>query len=111
MFAKVIDKIVADYGDTEVRRKLLGADVKLTHGLARYVLRMSPEEQKAAVRDLIDTGELPRAKKKERSAAPPAEASGPGPRRPPQNQRGRSCPRGAGADGPTPRQGSEREVV
>src|SRR5262249_18431415 len=42
---------------------------------------------------------------------PPAEASGPGPRHPPQGQRGRTRPRGPGADGPPSRQGSEREVV
>ena len=69
VFAKVIDKIVADYGDPEVRRKLLGADMKLTHGLARHLLRMPPEKRKVALQQLIDTGEFLRAKKKERSAA------------------------------------------
>jgi hypothetical protein len=69
VFAKVIDKIVADYGDPEAKRKLLGADVKLTYGLARQLLKMPPDERKAAVQQLIELGELPRAKKKERSAA------------------------------------------
>jgi hypothetical protein len=63
VFAQVIDKIVADYGDPEVRRKLLGADVKLTHGLARLLLKKQPEERKAAVERLIEKGEFPRVKK------------------------------------------------
>jgi len=69
VFAHVIDKLVTEYGDPEARCKLLGADVKLTHGLARQLLKMPPEERKAAVKQLIEQGELPRAKKKERSAA------------------------------------------
>src|SRR5262249_4834079 len=69
VFAKVIDKIVDDYCDPEAKRKLLGADVNLTHGLARLLLKMPPEERKSAVQQLIDSGELPRAKEKERSAA------------------------------------------
>lgn len=69
IFAHIIDKIVAEHGDPEAKRKLLGADVKLTHGLARQLWKMPPEERKAAVQQLIDMGELPRAKKKERSAA------------------------------------------
>jgi hypothetical protein len=34
VFAKVINKIVEEYGDPDVKRKLLGADVKLTQGTA-----------------------------------------------------------------------------
>ncbi len=63
VFAKVIDKIVEDHGDPEIKRKLLGADVKLTHGLARLLLKMSVEERKAAVDQLVENGEMPRAKK------------------------------------------------
>ena len=70
IFAQIIDKMVAEYGDPEVKRNLLGADVKLTHGLARLVLKMPPEERKAAVKQLVELGELPRAKKEGRSSAP-----------------------------------------
>ena len=63
VFAQVIDKIVADYGDPEVKRKLLGADVRLTQGLARWLLKKPPEERKAAVEQLIEQGEFPRVKK------------------------------------------------
>jgi hypothetical protein len=69
VFAQVIDRIVAEYGDPEAKRKLLGADVRLTHGLARQLLKMPPEQRKAVVRQLVETGEYPRAKKKERPAA------------------------------------------
>src|SRR5262249_36945934 len=68
VFAKVIDKITAEYGDPEVKRHLLGADVKLTQGLARLLLRKPPEERKALVRQLVEQGELPRVKKEGRSA-------------------------------------------
>ena len=71
VFAHIIDKLVAEYGDPEARRKLLGADVKLTHGLARYVLRMSPEKRKAAVQQLMERGELLRVKKKRSRAHQP----------------------------------------
>ncbi len=63
VFAQVIDKIVAEYGDPEVRRKLLGADVKLTQGLARWLLKKPSEDRKAAVEQLIEQGEFPRVKK------------------------------------------------
>jgi hypothetical protein len=63
VFAKVIDKIVEDYGEPEVKRNLLGADVRLTQGTARVLLRMPEEERKKAVDQLIEKGELPRAKK------------------------------------------------
>jgi hypothetical protein len=63
VFAQIIDRIVDEYGDPEIRRKLLGADVKLTHGLARQLLKMPAEERKAAVDQLVEEGELPRARK------------------------------------------------
>src|SRR5262249_27110580 len=75
VFAKVIDKIVTDYGDPEARRKLLGADVRLTYGLARQLLRMPPEERKAAVQQLIEQGELPRVKKKRSAAHQPRQVA------------------------------------
>ena len=40
---------LADYGDPEVKRRLLGADVKLTQGTARVLYRMSPADRKKAV--------------------------------------------------------------
>lgn len=63
VFAQVIDKIVADHGDPDVKRKLLGADVKLTQGLARLLFKMPSEERRAAVEKLIEQGEMPRARK------------------------------------------------
>lgn len=62
-FAKVIDKIVGEYGDPEVKRKLLGADVRLTQGTTRALLKMPAKERKAAVDELVEKGELPRVKK------------------------------------------------
>ena len=62
-FAQVIDKIVEGYGDLEIKRQLLGADVKLTQGAARALLRMPARERKAAVDQLVEKGELPRARK------------------------------------------------
>jgi hypothetical protein len=70
VFAQVIDKIVADHGDPEVRRKLLGADVKLTQGTARVLLKMQAGERKKAVDELIEKGELPRTKKGSTAASP-----------------------------------------
>jgi hypothetical protein len=75
IFAKVIDKIVEEYGDPEVKRKLLGADVKLTHGTARVLLRMPAKERKAAVDELVEKGELPRAKKGVSAGRRPKEAA------------------------------------
>jgi hypothetical protein len=69
IFAQVIDKIVSEYGDPEIKRRLLGADVRLTQGLARVILKMPAKERKAAVEELIEKGELPRANK--RSAPKP----------------------------------------
>jgi hypothetical protein len=63
VFAKVIDKIVEEYGNREIKRKLLGADVRLTHGMARVLLKLPAKERKAAVDELVEKGELPRAKK------------------------------------------------
>ena len=62
-FALAVDRIVDDYGDPEVRRKLLGADVKLTRVEARALLKIPAGERKAAVDQLIEDGELPREKK------------------------------------------------
>jgi hypothetical protein len=69
VFAKVIDRMVAEYGDPDIKRKLLGADVRLTHGLARFLLKMPAGERKAAVEKLIEQGEWPRSKKEGRPAA------------------------------------------
>ena len=63
VFAQVIDKIVEEHGDPEIKRKLLGADVKLTQGTARVLLRMPAKDRKVAVEELVEKGELPRAKK------------------------------------------------
>jgi hypothetical protein len=69
-FALAVDQIVADYGDPEVKRKLLGADVRLTRVEARALLKMPAEERKAAVDRLIEEGELPRPKKEAASRRP-----------------------------------------
>jgi hypothetical protein len=74
-FAKVIDKIVEEYGDAEVKRKLLGADVKLTQGTARVLLRMPAKERKAAVEQLVEVGELQRAKKEAGTKPKPKEVA------------------------------------
>jgi hypothetical protein len=63
VFAWVLDKIVEEYGDPEIKRKLLGADVKLTQGTARVLFKTPVKERKAAVDELLDKGELPRKKK------------------------------------------------
>jgi len=63
LFAQAIDKIVEEYGDQEVKRKLLGADVKLTQGTARVLLKMQAKDRKKAVDELVEKGELARAKK------------------------------------------------
>ena len=73
-FAKVIDVIVAEYGDPEVKRRLLGADVKLTHRLARRLYRMTPPERNAAVKRLVEEGELPPQRRAVREPAETAEA-------------------------------------
>jgi hypothetical protein len=72
LFARAIDQLVADYGQPEVKRKLLGADVKMTPGTAKVLLKMPAEERKQAMDHLIEFGELPRAKKEaDRSAQRP----------------------------------------
>jgi len=71
IFAQVIDKIVEDYGDPEIKRKLLGADGKLTQGTARVLLKMPAGERKKAVDKLVEDGELPRAKKRGASTRKP----------------------------------------
>lgn len=75
VFALVIDKIAADYGDPEVKRKLLGADVRLTQGLASVLYRMPTADRKKAVDELIEQGELPRAKKGSASGRKPREVA------------------------------------
>jgi hypothetical protein len=69
-FALAVDQIVADYGDPEVRRKLLGADVKLTRVEARALLRLPAGERKAAVDHLIEEGSLPEARKEAAARRP-----------------------------------------
>jgi hypothetical protein len=64
-FAQVVDRIVAEYGNEEIKRKLLGADVKLTQGTARALLKMPDDKRKAAVDQLVEQGEIPRAKKEQ----------------------------------------------
>jgi hypothetical protein len=63
LFAQVIDKIVDEYGDPEIKRTLLGGDVKLTQGRAQTLLKMPAKDRKAAVDELVEKGGLPRAKK------------------------------------------------
>jgi hypothetical protein len=75
VFAQVIDRIADEYRDAEVKRKLLGADVRLTQGTARVLLRMPAEKRKKAVDELVEKGELPRAKKEARPSARPKEVA------------------------------------
>lgn len=75
IFAKVIDQIVEEYGDHEVKRKLLGADVKLTQGTARVLFKMPTKERKKAVDQLVEQGELPRTKKEATPARKPREVA------------------------------------
>jgi hypothetical protein len=58
-FARVIDKIAVEHGDPEVKRKLLGADVKLTHGTAKGLLQLPAAERKAAVDRILEWGGPP----------------------------------------------------
>jgi hypothetical protein len=69
-FALAVDQIVADYGDVDIQRKLLGADVKLTRVEARALLKIPAEDRKAAVDRLLEEGELPQAKKEKTTARP-----------------------------------------
>jgi hypothetical protein len=75
LFARVIDRIVEGYGDPEVKRKLLGADVRLTQGTARVLLRMPEKDRKKAVDELVEKGELPRGKKGTTGARKPREVA------------------------------------
>lgn len=68
IFARAIDQIAEEHADPEVRRKLLGSDVKLTQGTARVLLRMSQTDRKAALKHLLEHGELPRGAKGVKSA-------------------------------------------
>lgn len=70
IFADAIDKIVEVYGEPDVRRTLLSADVRLTYGLARLLSKMSPAALKSSVRQLLDKGELRRPKKEKALKAP-----------------------------------------
>jgi len=63
VFAQVVDKIVDDYGEPEIKRTLLGPDVKLTQGTARVLLKKSGPARQAAVDELLEHGALTRAKK------------------------------------------------
>jgi hypothetical protein len=75
-FAEAVDRIAVEYGDPEVKRKLLGADVRLTQGTARVLLKTPAEERKAAVDQLIEKGELPRREKDNpRQTAKPREVA------------------------------------
>ena len=69
VFAKVIDKIVTDYGDPEIKRKLLGADVKLTHGLARHVAQNAARGAESRRGAVGRVGRVARAKKEKASSA------------------------------------------
>jgi ParB-like chromosome segregation protein Spo0J len=62
-FAAAIDRIAAEHGDLEIKRKLLGADVKLTQRTAWALLKMPADERKKVVDELVEYGELPRGKK------------------------------------------------
>jgi hypothetical protein len=74
-FAEAIDKIAEEHGDPEIKRKLLGADVKLTHGLARLFLKKPAAERKKMVDELVEQGELPRGKKGDRGSRRPKEVA------------------------------------
>ncbi len=69
VFPRGVDEIVDEYGSLDAKRQLLGADVKLTHGLTMRLLAMSPEVRKAAVKLLLEDGQLPRAGRSEKLAA------------------------------------------
>lgn len=73
IFAQVVEKIVSEYGNEEIKRRLLGSDVRLTQGTARELLKMPAKERKAAVNELVEKGELPRGKKEKARAARPKE--------------------------------------
>jgi hypothetical protein len=75
VFALVIDKIVEEYGDPEIKRKLLGADVRLTQGMARALAKTRAKERKAAVDELLEKGELPRVNKGVRKGPRPKEVA------------------------------------
>jgi hypothetical protein len=75
VFARVIDRIVADYGDPEIKRNLLGADVRLTHGTAKRLLEMPASERKAAIERMVEEGRLPQVRKGAGSTRPPKEVA------------------------------------
>jgi len=63
--------IVAEHDDPEIRRKLLGADVKLTAGTVKVLLKLSAKERKAAVDKLLTDGELPEPRRRQPQALDP----------------------------------------
>jgi len=65
VFAWSIEKILAIHSDPEVKRKLLGADVKLTQGLAQLCSGKPPENGRLAVELLIDRASCPTPRKTE----------------------------------------------
>jgi hypothetical protein len=75
IFALAIDRIVEEYGDSQIKRKLLSADVRLTYGTARKLLRLSAAERKTAINQLIEQGDLPHVKKEKKSPGKPKDVA------------------------------------
>ena len=98
LFAQAVDRIVKEYGDEEIQRKLLGADVKLTQGTTRVLLKMNGSKRKKAIDQLLAEGELPRAKKKPAASPQPKQESADHPPPAPDSWR-ETREVGAGADG------------
>ncbi len=69
IFAKTVDKIVEEYPDPDLRRKLLGADVRLSQGLAGKLLKMTSAKRKSMIDRLLAEGELPRSTEGEKVSA------------------------------------------
>jgi hypothetical protein len=74
-FALVIDKIAQEYRDPEIKRKLLGADVRLTQGMARGLVKTPAKERKKVVDELLEKGELPHGKKEAGKGRRPKEVA------------------------------------
>ncbi len=68
-FAQAVDRIAAAHGDPDVKRRLLGGDVRLKLGLARGWLKLPAEELKAAVDQFIEQADEPVVGKKKGAAA------------------------------------------
>jgi hypothetical protein len=75
IFARAIDRIVQDHGDPEVRRRLLGADVRLTSAGAIAMAQMPLAEREKVLKHLLDQGEMPRPVRAKPPAARPKEAA------------------------------------